>query len=132
MRCFNSVIENKKDLARTRYARRHGEFEDPRSYYNIAGHVFLRGVDRSQRRRQVFEFFKMICQVCGKHVKWHEADYDHMIGGSKHRRCDCWNTLLADGSLHSNVQLVHGMFSKEPCHRRKHHRVILLKEPDHS
>lgn len=118
------MIENRIDIERTRAARKSKEFVDRRSYYNLAGHVFLRGHDRSIRRLDLMCHFGMICQICKKEVLFWDADYEHIVGGSKHRRCDCFYTKLADGSIHTNVQLVHGMFSKMPCHRRKHHREV--------
>lgn len=115
------MIENREDVGRTRKAFASGELLDERSYFNIAGHVFLRGVDRQKRRREVMARF-MYCALCGKRVRPGDGDYEHAEGGSKHRRCDCLDQELADGTKHTNVRLTHGMWSAEPCHRRKHHR----------
>lgn len=116
------MIENHKDIDRTRHAKALGIFLDPRSYYNIAGHVFLRGKDRSRQRLRAWIKAKSICAICGRSVHSFDADYDHQVGGSKHRRCDCLDQELNNGEMHTNVRMVHGMFSKEPCHRQKHHR----------
>lgn len=119
------MIENKIDIERTRQAYHTGEFQDKkaRSYYSIAGHIFLRGIDRENQRVLVFAGSKMICAICGERVRFPDADYDHIVGGSPVRRCDCLCTKLANGSLHTNVQLVHGMFSRKACHQKKHHRI---------
>jgi hypothetical protein len=119
------MIENKKDPGATKQARRSGEIIDPRSYVSIAGHIYLRGKDRSRQRELVFAMSPdLLCKICGKRVRSGDGDYDHIRGGSPHHRCDCYARILADGSYCTNVRLVHSMFSKEPCHRQKHGREL--------
>jgi hypothetical protein len=116
------MLGNHKDRERTKAARESGEFEDPRSYYSIAGHVYLRGNDRSERRMLVWIRSNGKCALCFEKLTLRDCDMDHIKGGTKHARCDCLRTILADGTEHTNVRAVHGMFSVKPCHRVKHHR----------
>lgn len=121
------MIENHPDRERTALARREGVFTDRRSYYSIAGHVYLRGVDRSALRFKVFAENHARggrCAICGEALALWEGDLEHIEGGRKHARCDCWHTVLADGTVHTNVRRSCSMFARDSCHAKKHHRVL--------
>lgn len=118
------MIENRRDREATKRARKAKQIQDPRSYINIAGHIYLRGRDRSAVRELVKEDAKGICAICKTKVQDWDADMDHIRGKRKHERCDCYGRQLPDGTTCTNLQWVHGMFSRMPCHRRKHGREI--------
>lgn len=117
------MIENHKDVLATKAARKSKRFQDPRSWISIAGHVYLRGRDRSALREKVFAK-QTHCALCYKRLAFGEGDMDHIRGKRKLARCDCWRTKLADGSRHTNVQRVCSMFAPGSCHAEKHHRVL--------
>lgn len=126
------MILNQKDRERTKLSYEMGIFEDRRSYFSFAGHIYLRGDDRSRRRKQVFEasggkYGK--CSVCGRRCDEHQGDMHHIKGNTKHSRCDCLNTLLKDGTRHTNVTWVHGMEMKDSCHQKIDHRNLVFKHP---
>lgn len=123
------MIENHKDVERTKAARKSGEFLERGSYYNLAGHVFLRGRDRMRQRWKVFASSKGKCAICEERCDEHQGDYDHVKGGRKHARCDCFHLELNDGTHHTNVQWVHAMELQDSCHKTKHHRDLVFKHP---
>ena len=119
------MIENRKDGERTEHAYKTGEFqdEDKRSYYSIAGHVYLFGIDMQMRRAAVMLAARNVCAICQERVSNFDGDLDHIKGGTTNARCDCFGILLANGKRCTNLRYVHSMFSKFDCHRRRHHRV---------
>jgi hypothetical protein len=121
------VIENHPDKAATKLARKAKEIHAP-SWISIAGHVYLESaLDLGPLRESVLRFQKNQCAICKKYLLMSDMDLEHIQGGRPLARCACFFRRLADGSVHTNVQAVHGMFSKEPCHRKKHNREVMLK-----
>lgn len=121
------MLENRKDVERTRTARKAKVFVDRRSYFSNSGHVFLAGQDRSAQRAIVFADNVARggkCDLCGKQLLPGEGDYEHIVGGRKHVRCDCFNQALNDGTVHTNVRRTCSMFAPNSCHAAKHHRVL--------
>lgn len=116
--------EHRKDVDRTKALRSLRIFTDPRSYVSNAGHIFLRGEDRSEQRERLIREQGLLCALCGQPMQAWEAEMDHIAGGRKHLRCDCLRTRLADGSRHTNLRMVHGRFSKSQCHAIKHRRLL--------
>jgi hypothetical protein len=118
------MLGNKKDVRMSRVLRRCGTFKDKRSWISNLGHVYLRGQDKKDLRAQLYLDSKSFCAICGDLIALAQEDLDHIRGGRKYVRCDCYHQRLHDGKICTNVQLVHGMFSHKPCHRAKHHREI--------
>lgn len=116
------AIENKKDRAATKAARRAGKIHAP-SFISYAGHVYLTGEDRSELRARLFAKQKR-CQICKDPLADGEGEMDHKAGGTPVARCDCYFRRLADGRVHTNVQRVCGRFSQNNCHNKKHHRDL--------
>jgi hypothetical protein len=116
------MIENRKDVATTKEYRKRKIFEDSKSWISNAGHIYLEGKDKKQLRARLCIDSKRICAICKQLIAFGDEDLDHIRGGRKYVRCDCYFQRLNDGSLCTNVQLVHGMFSHRPCHRQKHNR----------
>ena len=123
------MISNHVDKAATKAARKAKEIHAP-SWVSIAGHVYLEcGDDLRPLRWKLLRAQKFKCAICGEFLAEWDMDLDHIQGGSALARCECYNRRLADGSLHTNVQAVHGMFSTRPCHRLKHNREPKWKSP---
>lgn len=119
------MIENHKDVEATKAARRAGEISDPRSYISIAGHIYLRGQDRSRLRELVYVDAKGFCAVCRAFRHRSQGDMDHIQGGRKHIRCDCWDRKLANGAICRNVRWICSIrLYERGCHAKKHHRTI--------
>jgi hypothetical protein len=95
----------------------------------MAGHIYLRGPDRSRMRKKVFEASKGKCAMCGHACDEHQGDMDHIKGNTKHTRCDCFRRRLKDGTIHTNVQWLHGMEMQDSCHQKKDHRNLVFKHP---
>jgi hypothetical protein len=127
-----NVLANHKDEVATAEAYRTKKFSDrkKRSYISIAGHEFLRGVDRSQRREEVFQFARGLCAHCGKYRSEHGGygDMNHTNGNTPKTRCDCFGTVLADGTVCTGVEWICGMRLPygESCHRQEHRREVGL------
>ena len=96
-----------------------GILKDARSFISRDGHVFLKGVDMSTRRHEVFERDKGICQqriavlgdrtiMCGRFVDEEYGEVDHVTERSK-GGCDCLHNLR---------------WSERGCHRARHGRTI--------
>lgn len=118
------MIENHKDKAATKIARKTGEIHAP-SWISIAGHVYLEsGEDLRHLRMEVYCEQDFSCAICKKGLMISDMDLEHIRGGRPLVRCSCFNRKLADGSICTNVQGVHGMFSIHPCHRNKHNREV--------
>jgi hypothetical protein len=120
------LLENQIDRTRTKDARKAGILHDRRSFYTFAGHVFLRGEDRSAVRVKVFyDNITMRggrCELCDKRMPTWDGEMDHIEGGRKNARCDCWRTVLNDGTTHSNLRRV-----CHDCHIKRHGRILLWK-----
>jgi len=116
------VLDFSKDIAATK-ARK---FNHRHSYVNIAGHQYLRGKDKDALAEKVYADAKGLCCVCGCWRDRSKVDLEHENGGSKHRRCDCYHTMLADGTLHTNVRIICTMDPakgiQSRCHIDKHGR----------
>jgi hypothetical protein len=119
-----TMIENRKDKKETKRLRKLGVLEDPKSYVTFAGHLYARGADRIRLHAALLTVSGGICAICKKRCSPLDGDMDHIVGGNGPQRCDCFHRKLADGTRHTNLQWVHGMWSTEPCHRRKHHREV--------
>ena len=121
------MIENRRDKERTKLGKLNGEITDPNSYFSLAGHRYCRGKDQGILRLAVYVTEGGICYKCKAHVPIWDFDLEHLVGGRKHDRCDCYHTMLADGrTVHTNVGIIHSMRSEHPCHRIKHHRQLHL------
>ena len=85
-------------------------FVDKRSYITHEGHQFLFGADLRERRQEVYDRDKGICQGrdCGKRVSWNVAHMHHRQGGLV-GRCSCAH----------NLEIL-----CPDCHRREHVRVL--------
>lgn len=118
------MIDNQKDPKATKLLRSRKEFLDGDSWISFAGHVYKRGQDRSLLRVVVAIEAQFQCAICGEPCPLFDGDLEHVKGGTKIARCDCFHTELAEGSKHTNVQWVHSMRSIHPCHRNKHNREI--------
>lgn len=118
------MLANQRDRDRTKATYIQGIFLDPRSYFSLAGHIYLRGRDRSNRRKEVFEASKGKCSECGKRCDEYQGDMHHIKGNTKHQRCDCLEQQLMDGTFHTNVAWIHGMEMKDSCHQKKDHRDL--------
>jgi hypothetical protein len=117
------MIENKKDREATKALRREGKIVEYGSYVSYAGHLYLTGKDRSALRQRVMQEAHNKCAICGEPCPGWDGDLEHIVGGRPVARCDCFNQQLANGKIHTNVQWVHGMFSRShACHRNKHNR----------
>lgn len=118
------MVENQKDVAATKAARKAGEITDRDSWISIAGHIYLAGQDRSDLREKVYLAARYICALCKKFCPAWDGNLEHIRSGRPMVRCDCFGRRLADGTICTNVQWSHGMFSIHPCHRDKHNREI--------
>ena len=121
------MLQNKTDSERTKAARKAKVFVDRRSKYTLAGHVFLAGHDRSAQREKVFQDNYSCggkCAECGTQLLPGEGDYEHLRGGRKFERCDCFHQVLNDGTVCTNVRRTCSMFVKDSCHARKHGRIL--------
>jgi len=118
------VIENHKDKVATKLARKAKQIHAP-SWISIAGHVYLEsGDDLRALRMHLLEHQKNKCAICKEPLQAWDMDLEHIKGGNEYARCDCFFRRLADGTVHTNVQVVHGMASIRPCHRNKHNREV--------
>jgi hypothetical protein len=75
------------DIQRTAEAK----FQDKRSYWTHAGHEFLFGDDVRQRRAEIFERDKGLCQLkvskdCIRYPGWY-GHLHHIKGGNTDDRC---------------------------------------------
>jgi hypothetical protein len=122
--------EFKPDMSRTAASYEAGTLRDQkqRSYFNNAGHVFLRGLDRADRWMLLYHEQKGRCAECGKWRQEDKLDLDHTNGHTTKTRCDCYQQTLVDGAECTGVRLVCTMSpekggSPESCHGRKHVRT---------
>lgn len=120
------AIENKKDREATKAARKAGLIHAP-SWISYAGHIYLVGQDRSALRARLFAKQKR-CQICKARLAAGAGEMDHIKGSTHVSRCDCYHRRLADGTIHTNVQRIHGRFSIENCHEKKHRRDLRWKK----
>lgn len=126
------MIENQKDKEATKAARKAKEIHAP-SWISIAGHVYLENpVDTHALREVVIHTARSKCAICGEYCPPWDGDVDHVKSGRPFQRCWCHFRPLADGTICTNVQWVHGMFSTEPCHRNKHNREVKWTPPSNS
>jgi len=77
----------KVDKAETK----HRGFMDRRSFVGQDGHEYLRGLDVSKRRDEVFERDRGICQKCGLQVSRSNGHMHHIQGGLIGRNDDLEN-----------------------------------------
>lgn len=68
-----------------------------RSYWTLAGHVYLFGIDASLRRLEIFERDLGCCQIQGENclgpfVGW-DGHLHHIKGGNTDDRCWCPHNL---------------------------------------
>jgi len=120
------MLANRRDHQATFLARKSKKFEDSRSYITNAGHEYLFGIDLKRRRAQVFRDANNTCQICGKHLPGWHGDLEHIEGKIKQKRCSCYNTVLADGTIHTNLRRSCKMTDQGglSCHALKHGRVL--------
>jgi len=79
---------------------KHRRFMDRRSFVGQDGHEYLRGLDVSKRRDEVFERDRGICQQCVRegfepidsYCSWTLGQMHHRQGGLV-GRCDCLHNL---------------------------------------
>lgn len=76
------------DRERTETAR----FQDKRSYWTNSGHEFLFGDDVRNRRQEIYDRDKGLCQGCGGRVNWIDGHMHHIKGGLV-GRCSCMHNL---------------------------------------
>jgi hypothetical protein len=117
------MIQNKRDKELTKLARRAGLMHHP-SYISYAGHWYLIGKDKGLLRDRVMADAKNICAVCGQYCSEFDGNMHHLASGSRVRRCDCYHTMLVDGTEHTNVVWICGMFAPRDCHRKAHNREV--------
>ena len=84
-------------------------FMDERSFVSLDGHEYLYGDDIGDRRREVYERAKGVCEVrtsphCQKAARWIDGEMHHKQGGLVGRNDDMENLL----------------WSCLPCHRFEH------------
>lgn len=121
------MIENHKDVVATKLARKAKQIHAP-SWISIAGHVYLEsGEDLGPLRELVLHQQKNRCAICKQFLALSDMDLEHIRGGRPLVRCSCFFHRLADGTVCTNVQAVHGMASVKSCHRKKHNREVQLK-----
>jgi hypothetical protein len=120
------MIENQKDVLRTKELRKAKVFIDGKSWISFAGHVYLKGKDASRAHDIVFDA-ESSCGICGKRMAPGRGDLEHIRGGRKLARCWCYHQVLTDGTTCVNIRRTHGMFDPEPCHRAKHGRELRWK-----
>jgi hypothetical protein len=120
------VIENLRDVAATKAARKAGEIHAP-SFISIAGHVYLFGKDVSAVRLIVRTHAGGYCYLCGKFCADWDGDLEHLKSGRFFQRCFCFGRTLADGTICSNLGWAHSTRSVHPCHRDKHNREVHLR-----
>ncbi len=118
------------DKDATRAARRVHRFESYESWLSFAGHQYLEGSDKNELRLKVMKDAKFTCAICGETCLPFDGDLEHIHGKRPLARCDCYNTQLADGTIHTNVRWVHGMFSVHDCHRKIHNREVKWRTKD--
>lgn len=119
------MLENQRDEAAT--AARNFLCKGKRgSYVSLSGHEYLRGKDRSIRWNTLYEREKGLCCVCGRWRDRDKADMDHIKGKRPKIRCDCYGTLLVDGTVCTNIRLICTMDPNKgiqaPCHQQRHNR----------
>lgn len=118
------MIENRKDVAATKAARKAGEIHAP-SWISIAGHCYLVDADDKRRVRvAVMMEAKFVCALCKTYCSACDGDVDHVRSGRPLVRCWCFGRTLADGTVCTNLRWIHGMFSLKPCHRDRHNREV--------
>ena len=116
--------ETKKDAEATRLARRYKVFISRDSWISNSGHVYLAGTDATNLRNQVMLDAKFRCAICEEFCGKYDGDLHHIGHSTPLSRCWCYNTKLADGTTHTNVEWIHGMFSRRGCHRKIHNREV--------
>jgi hypothetical protein len=123
--------ELKIDEVRTAVAYQAGIFKDAkrRSHWNNLGHVFLRGVDRTERWDVLYRQEKGLCAACGLWRPARKLDMDHTQGNTPRTRCDCYKQRLNDGSICTGIRLLCTMDpakggSPKSCHARRHNREV--------
>lgn len=87
-------------------------FLDPRSFLSIDGHHYLKGDDIRERRTDVYERDKGICQKCGSFADWNRGHMHHLQGGLV-GRCDDLTNL---------------QWLCPPCHHKEHVQVKFSKK----
>jgi len=99
------------------------QYLDPRSYVATWNHPgtdhpceYLRGEDKTARRRQIFERDKGQCQIegpgCRGYRGWDYGEWHHLQGGLGKQHCDC---------------MENGVWACGPCHRAQHVQVRSAK-----
>jgi hypothetical protein len=80
----------KMDLTVTSNLREARIFEDERSFVSLDGHLFLRGLDKSKVRKQVFIKHKDRCVICGHMLDRYARKFATSCGAWHHpKNCDC-------------------------------------------
>jgi len=73
------------------------EFLDRRSYWNVNGHVYLRGKDVGIARLRIYGRDKGHCQLrledCEGFADWDNGELEHEVGGLGLQRCWCDHNL---------------------------------------
>ena len=67
-------------------------FLDKRSYWTHDAHEFLFGDDVKNRRIEIYDRAKGMCEECGVRVYWYEGHMHHKHGGLV-GRCTCMHNL---------------------------------------
>jgi hypothetical protein len=115
------ALENRCDAEATKQA----GFKDKESWVSLAGHQYLFGEDKVAIRAVVFRDATGLCCFCGRYVAEDYGDLEHRRAGRKLVRCDCYGTLLADGSICTDLRWSHGMGDfANACHRKRHNREV--------
>ena len=93
-----------------------GVFKDKRSFVDTQDHEYLYGMDKEERRIEIFERAKGYCQLrisagCAVRITLETGEWDHIVSGH-YGRCDC----LGDGLIHG------GRAVCTACHKIRHNR----------
>jgi coenzyme F420-reducing hydrogenase gamma subunit len=118
------------DRERTQAAYRERVLRDKkkRSFYNMLGHIFLRGVDREAQWSALYSQRKGICESCHRWRPKAKLDMNH-LGRTPKTRCDCLCQPLNDGSTCTGISLLCTMHpakggGPDSCHARWHNREL--------
>jgi hypothetical protein len=70
----------KLDITGTHEARASGRFKDRRSELARDGGEHLKGIDKSNRRKEIIERADGYCEACGKYIAF-TGEWHHIVGG---------------------------------------------------
>lgn len=81
-------------------------FMDEDSYVGMDGHEYLYGDDVGDRRREVYERAKAVCEFCGKYASWVDGEMHHKMPG------------LMGAKRPDDLDLL--VWACQECHRAEH------------